>query len=1228
MSDVPGIGAWTDEDLERVAGALGPAVELAVRDFLRVAGERHGLTAAGGHSVAGVWRRIVDRRVRPVAEKLWSAWYERLAGTADGARVAGREFLESLAARTEGFTRRVLRKAAAAEQAGRAQDAAGDAARERVARVLQAGDWSGQVDSISRTQAATLLNASTMAAALYREKTQGGRWSKTWTARKDAVTRPAHRKADGQTRSLAEPFTVGGAQLLFPADPEGPPEQCINCRCRMTVRQEATADSFAPSPSLGDAMTSATLSMDAKRLSFTLTFSDSLTAAAGDSAALQVAEDGSWSGPVGLLDEWSADDRMLATPSSGEIEVRPLPVPVLVQWHLSAGHEGGELGLMRMDRVWQDGRYVMAAGQIDMEDPGGVRLARKIRGKFVRFVSLDVDAATEYRVCVDDAGQPVEGCDWKAAAEAGGRVGRIYEAWRVMGCTVLAHPAFPDAAISLDGAVTRPSVAVSGPDGEVAEEPAEAASAEPLSGPEDAQNGDGELGVGDSIPLPHDEDDPDSAGAVDTAGDGALGESEERTEQLAEDVPTGGPVAAGLVVKALDTGRVLMLQRALIEGDPAAGTWEFPGGGIEDGEDPQTAAVREWAEETGVSLPDDAEFVGSWQSANGVYQGFIAVVPSEGDVPINPDTDNRSVLNPDDPDGDQVEVVAWWDIAALPDMPALRPEARETPWELLLDAGAPAEQDAPPVAEELAGEPVGGCVVQDAASPTGWAPADCAVEGAVPADEAGTGPAETGPAAETVEEEVPGLLLDEDLVPVEAEVPAPVVTPAPDDCDDEDEFTAAASEGEPLAGEVRAEAPAGPGEPAADIGHGCVRYDEAAGGFVPAPCDAPGAVTAGTHGGPVQHGCGCGGGSAGEETGEFESMVASAFAHPSFLPPTEWFRNPKLTGPTLATITSEGRIFGHLALWGVPHVSFQGQKIYAPHSPTGYERFHMRPVRTSDGLVDVGVLAMDTDHAKAWADSTSAVSHYESTGSIIGPIRCGEDAYGIWMAGAVLPDISPDARLRLSLATFSGDWRNEGRGLDLKAALAVPAGHEGFYTPKSGASDRQEYALVASGAVTAEHITTAQQAYAAELDERVAEAVNVALARRDEQAAAEKRASLAAARVQDFRVRRAAERITVQRRGFASRMTMIAVLSREHPGVKLPGTRDVALAKNWVDQQGGLPKHIRKIANELKKKGFDESHAIATAVNVAKKSCAKSGNAKACAAVASWERMKAAANAT
>lgn len=153
--------------------------------------------------------------------------------------------------------------------------------------------------------------------------------------------------------------------------------------------------------------------------------------------------------------------------------------------------------------------------------------------------------------------------------------------------------------------------------------------------------------------------------------------------------------AAGLAVRAADTGRVLMLQRALPQDDedddPSAGTFEMPGGKLEPGEKPIDAARREWAEETGCEVPD-GKITGTWASDNGVYEGFVLTIPHEVDVSIFGDRDP-------DPDGDSIEAIVWWDPAHLADNPAVRPELADTLDRVLRLLPAP------PVQKHVAGEP-------------------------------------------------------------------------------------------------------------------------------------------------------------------------------------------------------------------------------------------------------------------------------------------------------------------------------------------------------------------------------------------------------------------------------------------------------------------------------------------------------------------------------------------
>lgn len=158
----------------------------------------------------------------------------------------------------------------------------------------------------------------------------------------------------------------------------------------------------------------------------------------------------------------------------------------------------------------------------------------------------------------------------------------------------------------------------------------------------------------------------------------AAGLDTEDVDSDLNDYEMEGPTHAGVLLVAEDTGRWLMLQRALEEGDENGGLWEFPGGGLEEGEqdDPFVGASREFAEEVGVPLPDSARVVGGVQSGS-VYRLYVVAVPEETAL----DIDGREVVNPDDPDGDLTEAVAWWTPEHLMSGgDHIRPEVQNTDW--------------------------------------------------------------------------------------------------------------------------------------------------------------------------------------------------------------------------------------------------------------------------------------------------------------------------------------------------------------------------------------------------------------------------------------------------------------------------------------------------------------------------------------------------------------------
>ncbi|HWF25164.1 MAG TPA: zinc ribbon domain-containing protein [Solirubrobacteraceae bacterium] len=210
-------------------------------------------------------------------------------------------------------------------------------------------------------------------------------------------------------------------------------------------------------------------------------------------------------------------------------------------------------------------------------------------------------------------------------------------------------------------------------------------------------------------------------------------------------------------------------------------------------------------------------------------------------------------------------------------------------------------------------------------------------------------------------------------------------------------------------------------------------------------------------------------------------VITAAGAGPA-APPAQWFSDPGFTegdgrlveildrrgdraiGGKYAcplTVTEEGRVYGHLAPWGVCHIGKPGC-VTAPESKSGYAYFKRgQHVVCADGSkVRVGTLTVDAGHADVHSSPTGAMAHYDNIATAAADVNCGEDEYGIWIAGAVRPTASAAQIAALRASSISGDWRGLGGSLELVAALAVPV--PGF--PQAVVAGAQEEALVASGA--------------------------------------------------------------------------------------------------------------------------------------------------------------------
>ncbi|AWN07726.1 head maturation protease [Microbacterium phage Hendrix] len=196
-------------------------------------------------------------------------------------------------------------------------------------------------------------------------------------------------------------------------------------------------------------------------------------------------------------------------------------------------------------------------------------------------------------------------------------------------------------------------------------------------------------------------------------------------------------------------------------------------------------------------------------------------------------------------------------------------------------------------------------------------------------------------------------------------------------------------------------------------------------------------------------------------------------------PPKNWFENPKFKAIQPITIDEDGRVYGHLASWNACHVgSPSGESIciMAPKSRTGYAYFHTGAVKTAEGeTLATGRLCMNGEHAKTTLSYSGAMSHYDNTTLAVADVRVGEDRFGIWVAGAMRPDVNEKQIRTFRASPVSGDWRRIGGNLELTIGLNVNA--PGYPVPRpqglvasidgvdSDVQDHELISLVAAGLV-------------------------------------------------------------------------------------------------------------------------------------------------------------------
>lgn len=273
--------------------------------------------------------------------------------------------------------------------------------------------WRNNVTRESRGIATAVLNAATLQRGLDEAQATGDEYLKRWFATlTDRRTRPTHLAANTQTVGLLEQFQVGEAELDHPGDFNAPPQERVNCRCSMWVGTRAQHDTIAESlQAAGQPQ------------------EDQVTATAvevGTDTSLPIG----WRGILAALETKTGDGRYLRIPETG-VRFRQEPLPIAWQPTMADGHDGGVI-VSRISKYWVENDaagtpMLWGQGPFDLGKWEGMEAARELHVGNANGISVDLDDIT---------------VTWDDATETA-----FFDDWRVMGATLVAHPAFDEARV-------------------------------------------------------------------------------------------------------------------------------------------------------------------------------------------------------------------------------------------------------------------------------------------------------------------------------------------------------------------------------------------------------------------------------------------------------------------------------------------------------------------------------------------------------------------------------------------------------------------------------------------------------------------------------------------------------------------------------------------------------------------------------------------------------------
>lgn len=173
------------------------------------------------------------------------------------------------------------------------------------------------------------------------------------------------------------------------------------------------------------------------------------------------------------------------------------------------------------------------------------------------------------------------------------------------------------------------------------------------------------------------------------------------------------------------------------------------------------------------------------------------------------------------------------------------------------------------------------------------------------------------------------------------------------------------------------------------------------------------------------------------------------------LPSFDTFHVPEPDEPTPHTVEADGRVYGHLADWQIPHA---GNGRYCPR-PASYATYHQGSVLTDRGLVRTGTIFFLGGHPDKPLDTGDVARAYGGIENAWADVVVTNGRHGPWYCGQARPGLSDKAIYEARASGISGHWVND----DLHAVVSCNV--RGLPVPGSTLQADRDGAIIKNGKV-------------------------------------------------------------------------------------------------------------------------------------------------------------------